>query len=164
MNPLLDYLARNWLALVVLLAGVLALLAVLVRRRQLQRRMTLAVLPGAALVIAAVGALILPQGWALWIALAGIVGVFIAVFLLLITGWWSRSAGWAVGAVSALGLGGLCLPTLAGWLWDGARNLTSLEVMEPAWLHLSSTTSPAAWACLTARHLPCSFTRLSCNR
>src|SRR5437764_5364035 len=127
----LDFLAVNWFALAVLAAGLAALLLAVLRRRRLQKRFVLALLPGALLVIAAVGALALPEWWAMWIGITGIVLVCLTVFALLLTGFWSRWIGWGVAVVTALGLGGFCIPTLGQWLWEGGRNVAGLEVLQP---------------------------------
>jgi uncharacterized membrane protein/Mg-chelatase subunit ChlD len=142
MTPFLAFLAVNWFTFVVLAVGLIALAVALLRRLNPEHRSVLALLPGAALITAAVGSLLLPEWWALWVGVVGLVAFFLAVFALLLTGFWSRWIGWAVAVLIVIGLGGLCLPTIGQWLWEGGRNLTSLEVLEPGWLILLALVPP----------------------
>ncbi len=142
MPPLNEYLATNWFALAVLAAGLVAVLAAILRRRSLAKRFVAALVAAAALIVAAVGGLALPEWWALWVGLTGVVCLCVLVFVLLLTGWWSRWLGGTVAVLTALGLGGLCLPSLGQWLWESGRDLAGLEVLQPGWLLLFALVPP----------------------
>ena len=154
MTPLLEFIAGNGFALAVLLAGLAVLVTALVRRRRLENRFLPVLLLGAGLVVAATGALLIPEWWALWVGVIGVTGLFVAVFVLLLTGLWSRWAGYAVAVLTLLGLGGFCLPTLGTWLWDGGRNLASMEVLEGGWLILFALVPPVFYHVARSVGLP----------
>ena len=142
MTYLTDYLAVNWFALLILGVGLIASAVAVGMRRRLENRFLLALTPGEALIVAAVGALLIPESWALWIGVVGITGLCLAVFALLLTSFWSRWIGWSVALLTMLGIGGFCFPSLGRWLWEGGRSLADFGVLEPSWLILFALVPP----------------------
>jgi Mg-chelatase subunit ChlD len=122
MTTPLEYLAAHW-ASALLLAVALAALG---RRR-----------PAAVVVaVAAVGGLAVPPRFAGWLLLAAVVVLFVLLAVLALTGAWWRLPAYAVAVLALLGAGGLWLDAAGRGLVETARDLRSIEFLQPWWLLL----------------------------
>ncbi|HWY88060.1 MAG TPA: vWA domain-containing protein, partial [Gemmataceae bacterium] len=137
-----DYLQRNWLALVLLMAALgLGARLFWIRWRQVRWSFPL-VLAGSSLLLVGAG------GLGLLVTLAGFeeaprllafcaLGTLAVLFLIVIlTGTWIPMLGYIAGAVLCIGLGGWFLEPLTLFLGDAAKFLLTLTPLEPWWLLL----------------------------
>src|SRR5947209_2656579 len=89
----------HWVT-VLLLATALVLGAALLHVWRRRREWSLALLMSAsALALLGVGGLVLPAGWALWLAVAMLAFLFIMLLVVITTGAWSAILGYTVGGL-----------------------------------------------------------------
>src|SRR5262249_44073117 len=123
-------------AAALLAVGLVALLAVWLRRRRLGIWLVPALAPCAAPALLAVGGLLLAQTWG-WGLLATAGGPFFLVLLVLpVTGAWWRSVAYLTAGLTLLGLGGLLVGATGQGLVEAYRTLRTVEFLEPWWLLL----------------------------
>src|SRR5215831_9075259 len=99
MNRATEFLTANWFSLFLF---VLALTsgAMLLFLRQRRRNWSLGlILLGSLLAAAAVGGLVLPFEWGLWLSAAVLGVLFIMLLVVIITGAWSAPVGYTAGAL-----------------------------------------------------------------
>src|SRR6266851_5638112 len=126
MHDALEFLAEYWFS-VLLLASALVLGVSLLNfwRRRREWSLPLLLLASAFLLLS-IGGLALPVVWALWLAGTMLGILFVMVLLVITTGSWSALAGYSVGGLLLLGLGGAGSGTIARGLSETAKLLASL--------------------------------------
>ncbi len=135
MTPFLGYLTAHWFAVLLLLIALVP--GALALRSQLRRTLTLGwLLTAAALALVGIGGLALEPEWGAWIAVAAVAVFFVMFLVLILTNGWVRPLAYAVGALFAIGIGGLVSLAAGEGLRVAGRALTSLEPAQPWWLLL----------------------------
>jgi hypothetical protein len=136
MEPLKQFLVLHWFGVLLLAIG-LVLAGLLLRDWRRTKAWSLnLLLPAAAFGLAGWGGLFLPAEWGLWIAGAALAVLFLLLLTVIISGNWWPVAGYSVGALLLLGLGGACTEFFSNGLVEGGRLMTSLEPTQPWWLVL----------------------------
>jgi hypothetical protein len=130
MNAVLDFLATHALA-ALLAAGGLALLAV----GFLRKRVGMAV-AGGILALLGAGGLLVPASVGWWLLVCGVSLLASLVFVLLLSGGWSRHLATLAAGLSLVGLGGWLLASWTTGLAEAGRTLRGVEILAPWWLLL----------------------------
>lgn len=136
MHGLLRFLADHWVSatLVALAAGLL--IAFLVARRKHGLWSSGLLLGGAASALFGLGGLAVPSDWGMWIGAAASAVLFLLFLGTVTTGAWYAPAGYGLGALFLLGLGGFASGWLETWIGETTRVALSLEPTKPWWLLL----------------------------
>jgi len=136
MDNLRDFLIIHWFdgLLVVLALGFGFFFGQRWRRKQIRSKVLL--LLAAAFGLCGLGGLIVPSPWALWGGAAALAGLFFAILVVLLTGYWSAILGYTLAAFLLLGLGGISAKKIGSGLLEIFQIIRHLEFMQPAWLVL----------------------------
>src|SRR6266851_1351334 len=126
MSQAIDFLQTHWLPSALALAGVCCVLGVLVIRRR-QRRWSAALgVFAAALALLSLGGFCIHPAVGFWLGLGAIAGLFLLLFLMVLTGaWWSPLA-WSLIAIGVLGAGGIAAGPVSEDLAEAYRFVRNL--------------------------------------
>jgi uncharacterized membrane protein len=132
MNDTSLWLAENWFSLLMLLVAIgLAVRAAL----RPGHRFAFYAFAGF-LAAFSLGGLFLPWEWALWAAAGLGAAWFVMLLLLILTGGWSARAGFSLGGLLVLALGGIASGAVELGTAEAVRVVRSLEPTQPWWLLL----------------------------
>src|SRR5438067_5730315 len=134
MNQALLYLGTHWLAATLLVAG-LMLSALFMHLGRTTRSFVL-LLTGAPLALLALGALLVPEDWAVWLAIGAGAVLFGMVLTVVTTGRWYAPLGYSIGGLLLLGFGGLWVDPLGEVISEAFHTIRGLEALQPWWLLL----------------------------
>src|SRR5262249_18000172 len=93
------------------------------------------VLTGALATFALGGLAVLPE-CGFWLGIACLAGLFLLLFVMILSGQWSPHLAWAVAAVAAIGLGSRTAQPASAGLEEAYRFLRNLRPLRPGWLLL----------------------------
>jgi uncharacterized membrane protein len=140
MSAITDFLAANWLPVLLEIIGLL-LLAAGLRGRRWGR-----IFVGGVLVMAGLGGCVSVPMWAaLWMISAAASVLAALVFVLLLVGAWSPPAASLAGAVGVFGIAGITLPAVGRRLVEFGRALAEVELLAPWWLLLLAALPLFVW-------------------
>jgi uncharacterized membrane protein/Mg-chelatase subunit ChlD len=147
MQAILSFLGTHWFAAALLAFALIAVGIVVLCRRVLDIWIHPLLWLFGGLGFLALGGLTLTDypGFAKWLGYAGLVCLFCVLLTLILAGFWSRWAGYVVGGMLMLALGGLALPSTSEGIVDTARSVRTVEFVEPWWL-LVLLAVPVVWA------------------
>jgi uncharacterized membrane protein len=136
MTQALDYVQTRWLPSALLLLALLAVaIALIVRRRQQRWSAPLLVLV-AALAAPGLGGAFVPSAIGFWLGIGSLAGLFVLVFVMVLSGRWWAPLAWIVAAVGVLGLGGYAASPASEGLAEAFRFVRNLKPLRPWWLLL----------------------------
>jgi uncharacterized membrane protein len=136
----LEFLGGHWLAVTLLVLGLVGLVAVAARRQRLGGGFLAWALACGAVALPGLGALLPPAGpwggWGAWLAGGAALVLFVMAGLLLATGVWNNWAALAVAALGLFGLGALAVNPAGAWISDTADAVAGTEFVHPLWMLL----------------------------
>jgi uncharacterized membrane protein len=136
MPSAIELVRAHWFPSVLsLLAIVCALIAVVIRRRQ-RRWSALSIVSAAVLALLGLGGYSILPPVGLWLGIGSLGVLFLLLFLMVLTGSWSRPIAWCIAAVGVLGLGAILTAPASEALEQAARFVMNLKPLRPWWLTL----------------------------
>jgi uncharacterized membrane protein len=145
MDQLIPFLARHWLAGVLVVVGLL-LGALLLLRWRRRGDWSLSLLLGSAgCGLLGVGGLALPAAWAWWLTVAVLAVWFGMLLVLVLSGHWWAPLGYTAGGLALLGLGGLGAARVGAGLGEAAKGLLGAAFAQPWWLLLLALIPVVVW-------------------
>src|SRR5262249_44377401 len=109
MDSLRQFLLPHWFGVLLLIAGLVQGLLLLLGWQRRKVWSLPLFLVGSGCALAGLGGLLLPWDTALWVAGLALFALFVMLLVVIVTGNWSAPAGYAVGALTLFGLGGVCI-------------------------------------------------------